>query len=154
MEQMEKDKQLASPRRTRLLCASAITLGLLALNPDLVVAQTAQIKGADKTVAACQHAKPDLVALLGVDQQTAGAVDQVLQQTRQKHMALAQNMRKEHDALREQTDARLAQLLSSAQLEKLHENLPPPPHPRMPQRAEGRGMPPHGEGPDMPQGLE
>ena len=74
--------------------------------------------------------KIDFRTALGIDADTAQALDQVLREQHQKREALHaehEAARAKMDALRAETDKKLAALLSAAQIRKLHELRPPRP---------------------------
>ena len=58
----------------------------------------------------------DVAKSLGVDARTAKAVEQILREEREKHMAL-----------RNETEQKLSKVLSREQIEKLHQMMPRPP---------------------------
>lgn len=58
----------------------------------------------------------DVTKTLGVDAKTAKTVEQILREDREKH-----------DAVRNETNQKLAKVLSREQIEKLHQMMPRPP---------------------------
>lgn len=72
----------------------------------------------------------DFASALALDPTTAQAVGQVLHEQHEKHRTLgldAETVRSRHEAIRQETDEKLAKLLTAGQLEKLHQLLPKPP---------------------------
>jgi hypothetical protein len=76
--------------------------------------------------------KIDFANALGIDAKKAQAVDKVLREQHEKRRALdieRHAAREKKEALRRETDRKLAAILSADQLKKLHELMPRPPHP-------------------------
>lgn len=76
--------------------------------------------------------KIDFAGALGLDAKTAQAVDKVLREQHEKRRALdieRHAAREKMEALRRETDQKLAAILSADQLKKLHDLMPRPPRP-------------------------
>lgn len=84
---------------------------------------------AQAQVRAGPPAKIDFSSALAIDAKTAQAVDQVLREQHEKRAALGidrQTVRAKEETLHAETEQKLAQLLNSEQLEKLHRLMPKP----------------------------
>ncbi len=149
----------------RGVCGLTLVLALVCMNPDLLLGPAQAANGypaASKATSVGQASaeqchpngpkhgehrpKIDFGKELGLDAKTAANVQQILQQQREKRRALIpaeEAMRAKHDALRQETDQRLAQVLNQTQLAKLHQLMPRPPRPAHPPRPDQAGaMPP------------
>lgn len=136
-----------------LCIGMTLITGVLALDPQLLIGTAHAKSDADRYAAKDREGRRDgecappqrknIGMELGLDAKTAAAVKQILDQQREQHRAqmlawqkqdqpTRESRKAQRDALRKQTEQKLAKLLSPQQIDKLHQFLPKPPRPPRP----------------------
>ena len=133
----------------RVAIIMTLMTGVLALNPDLILSSARAENAAPQAVIPGNNPPPpprndgaqgqchqsDLAQALGINQQTAQAVQQILEQQRLKRQALdneQEKIRAKHHAMRVEMEQKLAKMLTPTQIAQLFQLLPRPPRPAPP----------------------